>query len=331
MGTGLRADLSEEDRGRASSLFVEYRTKLSSGDLDGAGDAIQSMIDELPGKAAEVAYREIFKDVETRLRAYQESATALLARDDPKALMRGSEVREKRKVITDILALGSEDAQKRRLAEEGWPALERLDALLLPNAKNLIARDPGLQLARDSISFRLDLCDDLAKHAELPATDDLRKRLVDFDVDSASLAAIASGADRRILGQNRKAAESAGVPQEAIDGVEDFNRIRILVGFPALSLDPLLCKAALNHSVDMKERNFFAHDSPVPGRLTPGDRAREVGTTASGENIHRGQSTGARANRGWFLSPGHFRNMFGGYSRVGMGGHQSFWTQKFGR
>lgn len=329
--TELSAELSQEQRARASALFVEYRAKSKVDDRDGAKEVIELLIDELPGKAAEVAHREILKEVETRMVAYREGALGLLEKNDPKAKLRSKEVRENRKVITDILAVDDKAQQETRLAEEGLPALERLNTILLPDGRNLIESDAGLELAREAINFRLDLCDKLAEHAKLGNSDDLREQLVDFDVGSASLAAIASGADRRILEDNRKVGVKEGVPQNELDAVDDFNRIRILVGFSAMSLDPLLCKAARNHSEDMVEKNFFAHESPVPGRRKPEDRAIEVGTTASGENIASGHDVGSGANRSWFLSPGHFMNMFRDYNRVGIGNHQTHWTQKFGR
>ena len=330
IGTGLKAELSREDRARASALFVEYKAKSKAGDRDGAEEAIRLLIEELPGEAAEVVHQEIHKEVKTLLAAYRESVTAVLERSDPKAQLRSKEVRKDRKIIADIIEVEDEAKQKELLVEEGWPALERLDALLLPDGTQLIENDGALELARESIDFRLDLCDELAEHGGLEDSDELRKQLVDFDVASANLSAIASASDRRIIDDNRKVALSGGVPLKDLDGVEDFNRIRILAGFPAMRLDPLLCKAARNHSKDMVQKGFFAHESPVPGRRTPGDRAKEVGTTASGENIAAGYDLGSGANRGWFLSPGHFMNMFRDYKRVGIGSYEETWTQKFG-
>ena len=56
------------------------------------------------------------------------------------------------------------------------------------------------------------------------------------------------------------------------------------------------------------------------------------GTSSSGENIFMGSTKPASANRGWFRSPGHHKNMFNpGHKRVGLGNYGSHWTQMFGR
>ena len=93
-----------------------------------------------------------------------------------------------------------------------------------------------------------------------------------------------------------------------------------------------LCDAARDHSKDMSEKNFFAHESPVKGKTTPWDRAANFGTTASGENIYAGSTDPHGANTGWFYSPGHHKNMFNpGQKRIGLGQFKSHWTQMFGR
>ena len=58
-------------------------------------------------------------------------------------------------------------------------------------------------------------------------------------------------------------------------------------GLTALAYDPLLETAAQDHSVDMRDRGFFSHTSPVRGKRTVSDRYRAVGLpqTATGENI----------------------------------------------
>jgi uncharacterized protein YkwD len=80
----------------------------------------------------------------------------------------------------------------------------------------------------------------------------------------------------------------------------------------------------------MKRLGFFSHESPVPGKRTPGDRAALAGTSASAENIAAGQSKGVDAIGAWYYSPGHHKNMFGGHARVGLGHSDTLWTQMFG-
>jgi uncharacterized protein YkwD len=69
----------------------------------------------------------------------------------------------------------------------------------------------------------------------------------------------------------------------------------------------------------------------VPGKTLPWDRAKLEGTTASGENIFRGSAVAAEAIKGWFLSPGHHKNMLGeGHRRQGLGRAGEYWTEEFG-
>ena len=103
-------------------------------------------------------------------------------------------------------------------------------------------------------------------------------------------------------------------------------------GLRPLVYDLKLCKAAHDHSANMKLHNFFAHESPVPGQTTPWDRAKLAGTTASGENIYMGSSASVDAVKAWFLSPPHHKNMLGEDNRrQGLGRVGNLWTQMFGR
>jgi uncharacterized protein YkwD len=323
--------LTSEQTTRASGLFAAYREAMKKGDRDAAEEAIAQMIDELPAAAAAVVHKEILTEAKALARDYARDAAALLARNDATKAVRDPEVVQDRKLIAEIYATTDEAAQKKRLAEEGWPAMERLHAKLQADPGKALGTDAVLLQLRESISFRLDLCDDLAEHAGLPRDGDLRDRLNVSVGESAGLMAIATAKDRRVLAANRKAAESGDVPKSDVIGVEDSNRLRMLAGLPALLLDPKLCKAALIHSEDMSKHKFFSHESPVKGRRSFGDRAAEAGTSASAENIAQGQRDALQANKTWFLSPGHFRNFFhSGFTRIGYGTHGKHYTQLFG-
>jgi hypothetical protein len=107
------------------------------------------------------------------------------------------------------------------------------------------------------------------------------------------------------------------------------NLYRILVGKAPLKLNVKLCEAAREHCKDMVEKDFFDHMSPLPGKRTPGDRARLHGASAGGENILMGDSLPEDAFWGWFSSLGHHKNMVGDYSEIGVGNVQKHWTQMF--
>jgi uncharacterized protein YkwD len=80
----------------------------------------------------------------------------------------------------------------------------------------------------------------------------------------------------------------------------------------------------------MEKMGFFSHESPVAGKKTPWDRAKLFNTSASGENIAAGVIEGAAANRMWWHSPGHHKNMLGDHKRVGVGRSGRLWTELFG-
>ena len=119
-------------------------------------------------------------------------------------------------------------------------------------------------------------------------------------------------------------------PEEAA-GIRDLNRIRLLLGLNVVAIDVKLCRAARDHSHDMRTKKFFSHTSPVPGKATPAARARRMGTSANAENIAAGTKTGPGANRMWWHSPGHFKNLLAGHRRIGLGRDEKTWTQMFGR
>ncbi|NQU47360.1 MAG: CAP domain-containing protein [Planctomycetes bacterium] len=117
---------------------------------------------------------------------------------------------------------------------------------------------------------------------------------------------------------------------DEIDGIIELNRIRVRAGLSTLRVDFKLCQAGRGHSQDMVENEFFAHESPIPGKKTPSDRAAKAGTSGGAENIAAGQQTGLGAISAWWYSPGHHRNMMGNHSRVGLGRFKNHWTQMFG-
>lgn len=144
----------------------------------------------------------------------------------------------------------------------------------------------------------------------------------------AELATPMSDRDREVFAANVEL--GAALDLEEARGIHALQRRRVLLGLAAQRIDTKLCDACRTHSRDMVEHGFFAHDSPVPGRETPWQRAEQAGTSASSENIAAGTATGEGAIQMWWYSPGHHRNMLGGGSRTGLGRHQNHWTQLFG-
>lgn len=146
---------------------------------------------------------------------------------------------------------------------------------------------------------------------------------------AAALAMPMDPQTRAVLAHNSQLAGKLD-PEEA-RCVLDLNLTRNLLGLSALRVDLALTATARDHSSDMATHNFFAHESPVPGKKDPWERAKRFGTTASGENIAMGTLDGAVANEMWWHSPGHHKNMLGDHARVGLGKHARHWTELFGK
>lgn len=241
---------------------------------------------------------------------------------------------------------------KEHIVEEIDPRLERLGELLLLTSWLVLERDEELAAERRELDARLD--DLLEWHGlwrlaadgwirldpeaagegagargEPPADPDgLHAALGDREDWECVLAVRMTDRDRETLLRNLDL--RAEVRPEEYDGILEHNLIRIQLGLHAQRIDPKLCAAGRDHSTDMKTLGFFAHESPVEGKKTPGDRARNFGTSAGAENIAAGQEGPVDAVRAWWHSPGHHKNMLGGAERVGLGHFEGFWTEMFG-
>jgi uncharacterized protein YkwD len=247
-------------------------------------------------------------------------------------------VTDKRQLLAEIRVMKDEGKMKERLKKEGWPALEFLESLygrgsFEPPADSAESDE---QVAAKSRQTQKDTALRIGKfrqelHWEL--------RLPDVDNPAVELGMATSTSsgpapvltmtndDRRVLEQNKTLAGE--IKSEEAEGIQQLNEWRISVGLNALLIDPKLCDAARDHSKDMATLKFFAHDSPVEGKKTPWQRAKNFGTSAGSENI--AINNGAKSsNRAWFHSPGHHKNMFAAKRKfVGLGGNGRHWTQMF--
>jgi uncharacterized protein YkwD len=99
-----------------------------------------------------------------------------------------------------------------------------------------------------------------------------------------------------------------------------------------LAWDPRIAKVAQDHSRNMVERGFFAHEDPR-GR-SPFDRldAAGVGFSKAAENIASGQRDAARVLESWLSSEGHRENLEDpDFTRHGIGRFANHWTHVFVR
>jgi uncharacterized protein YkwD len=297
--------------------------------------------------------KETEKEERRILAAFEKAAAGLLKqRLDGKAW---SEIEELRRVVLRNARDG--ELTKARIEGESDPAMARLGELLTVGADDVWEAEPELYgewddllVARDRHGVLLETFEaaraalsvqpEGRRHAERLADPEVplgADELLDRADALAELATPMSGADRKVLEENAALPVTAGEALEAGElgpeeqaGVLDLNLRRILLGLPAQRIDLKLCHACRDHSKDMAELGFFAHESPVEGKKTPWDRAARAGTSAGSENIARGARTGPDAIRQWWYSPGHHRNMLGGGGRTGLGRFGDHWTQLFG-
>ena len=127
------------------------------------------------------------------------------------------------------------------------------------------------------------------------------------------------------------------LPDSAVTSYEQevirlVNEIRAENGLKALTYDWELGRVARFKSQDMKDNNYFSHNSPVYG--TPFQMIKNFGISyrSAGENIARGYATPQAVVNGWMNSPGHRANILNaGYTRIGVGyvADGNYWTQMF--
>ncbi|MDZ7617000.1 MAG: CAP domain-containing protein [Patescibacteria group bacterium] len=227
---------------------------------------------------------------------------------------------------------------KELIAQDGEPALARLQEVFVVGREAVLDASPALQADRErlkELGLLWERCA-VALYDQLPNDENKPKQPPSFEAYLAGEEAMAAGLavpmdaqTRQILAANNRLA--ARLEPEETRAVLALNLTRNLLGLSALLVDLQLCAAARDHSNDMQAHGFFAHESPLPGKTTPWDRAKRFGTTASGENIAMGYRDGQAVNMAWFVSPGHHTNMLGNHTRVGMGQVGAHFTELFGR
>jgi uncharacterized protein YkwD len=199
-----------------------------------------------------------------------------------------------------------------RLLEKSEDA-RALDAELKELDGRLARADPLAEPLYDATVERIQKAIDGAR---TPLDDRDRKRLEYNDL---------------VAKYNREVTTSADAEERS--NVEAVNEYRSLMGLEALKIDERLVRGARKHSIEMRQRDYFAHDSPTPHLRTPNHRAQREGY-ASGvwENIALGAPDGRAAFWQWFRSSGHHRAMLQpGHTEMGCGSEKHhWWTQLFG-
>lgn len=244
---------------------------------------------------------------QTYLGSARRTAQSLIADKRRKATQEQVDaLRRQARIIIDEV----EDATKQRIPKELDPVFEQLEKLIAVTPDEMLTANPQLIKMRQELGRQNDL----------------------GWVDQAAIlyALAPTKQDAEVVAGNVKFREQVSVDEA--QAIDEANRRRMILGLNPLTIDMKLVACGRDHSSDMIAHDFFAHDSPVPGKATPWDRAKNFGTTASGENIAAGYADGMAVTIGWWRSPGHLKNMMGkGHNRIAVGQKQKHYTQMFGR
>jgi len=227
---------------------------------------------------------------------------------------------------------------KETIVRKADPAMKRLREIFLVDRTEVLRRSDPLMSERQrlqSLGLLWQQCGEYL-YKLMPNDHNKPKEPMDFEKylqgeeDLAmKMAAPMDPRTIQILVSNARLATQLE-PEEA-RAILELNLTRNLLGLVPLAIDAKLCAAARDHCQDMRNLNFFAHESPVAGKTLPWDRARRFGTQAAAENIYHGAHDGRVAIEAWFHSPGHHKNMLGNFARVGMGRSGAYFTAMFGR
>jgi uncharacterized protein YkwD len=139
--------------------------------------------------------------------------------------------------------------------------------------------------------------------------------------------------DERPAGADAPTRGCAHAREEPRDGLPEAERATLCLlnaerrarGLGELRPDRALRRAALRHSEDMLERDFFEHENP--DGLEPHDRILRAGYRlqpggfSTGENLATGDpGTPAAMVDGWMHSPGHRKNILRrSFDEIGIG------------
>ena len=252
------------------------------------------------------------------------------------------EIAALRKLVNDLSQ--QPGLTKEMIVRQSDLAMKRLTELLVLDRRTVLDAAPAFIKQRDAMQelgahwerlvvalAKADAASPAGPSTDAPAAlPTFEAYLCQEEELAVQLAVPTDNSTRNVLATNARSLAPQLDPEEARCTLA-LNLTRNLLGLPPLVIDLKLATAARGHSADMEARKFFDHESPVPGKATPWDRAKLAGTTASGENIAMGTLEGTLANQMWWHSPGHHKNMLGDHVRVGLGRNGRYWTELFGK
>jgi len=333
VGLKPETSLSPENRSAVNRLLQEYRA--AGDDLEKKQNICRKALAVDPA-AVPLMLAAVERDLQPQLRKYsgkfQAQAAAVAKRNIGKVDL--NKLVEMRRTILGLQKLG-DGFTKQVIVEKIDPAMQKLRAAFILDRSEVLDKSPNLQEERKKLEGLGQIWEQC--HTQLPTAAKVQEKtpavtfkshLQGEEEQGALLAIPQDPKTRAVLAMNARLAEKLD-PEEA-RAILALNLTRNLLGLSALAIDLKLCEAARDHSKDMERLKFFSHESPVAGKTAPRDRAKLFGTTANGENIFAGSSSGNSAHEAWFHSPGHHKNQTGNFLRVGVGRSGKYFTQMFG-
>lgn len=108
------------------------------------------------------------------------------------------------------------------------------------------------------------------------------------------------------------------------------NIIRSRFQLPVLAWDEEVANAAFLHSKDMRDDDYFSHESPKHGDLAKRLEASQIFYKVAGENIAAQYIDGPAVVEGWLNSKSHRDTMLNdAFTHVGIGVYEKYYTQNY--
>lgn len=340
-----RVRLHSEERKKVDAAIVGYRKAQDDAErlaqIDKAAAASEHALDALD----DLVSRELVGMLQKYRASVGRAATQIYAQRLSKDAV--PEIVELQKKVLDQ-ASGKAELTKESIVQNSNPAIKRLKEIVLLDRKTVVEENPTLLKLREGLAPAGERWQRVREHQTrldnearkaAPANTEMEPEpkavpptfeayLTADEIQIIGLALPLPDETRAILAMN--ASYEAKLDPEEYRCIREVNLTRILLGLNCLQIDLNLVQAARDHSQDMARLKFFSHTSPVANKNSPGDRAKNFGTSAHAENIAAGARDGIQANGQWWHSPGHHKNLLGQHQRIGVGRSGQLWTEMFG-
>lgn len=172
--------------------------------------------------------------------------------------------------------------------------------------------------------------DELPEIPELPDTEDTPEVPEIPDTEDAPEAPVPPVQDEQPEEKPEQTPDIGAMSQLELAACELVNQYRAENGLAPLTISADLSVKARIKSQDMRDNNYFDHNSPTYG--SPFALMQSLGITyrTAGENIAMGYRTAEAVVNAWMNSTGHRANILStNYTTMGIGFVDGYWTQWF--